>query len=1089
MTWPNENKSIYTFISACAILLILFTSTASADDKSDWIKNHDYALHGGNGGSDLITFAGGPDQFGYYFYDSREGNTNAPRYVWRDISISGTPVNLTEDDQVLGPFPLGFSTNFYGQIVTQYYICSNGWISFSSPEADYINRPIPTADQPNDLLAVFWDDLKPDSGLVYRYTNNADTCIVSWHNYKRFSGTGRYTFEAIIIRGYGIIYQYQSLSGLMNSHTIGIENRTGTTGLQYIYNTNRNETGSAIYFGSRPPHYTNHDVSPNALIAPGAGGQVNDSIVPVVRFINGGNTIVSFSGRVQISHESEEYNQLLAINGLRPDNTIDIVFPSFTPLTTGQYTITATSVDPNDLRHSNDTLRAVYTVYADIYQADFEADWSSFAGNNDWDWGRPTIGPDTAHSGIYLWATGLRNHYSIGPLLSTLYSDTLLLDSSATLSFWHWYDVEALFDGGNVKISSNDGLTWELLQPAGGYDGTISDVFFNPIGGEEAFFGSSGAWLQETFNLDQYGGENVIIKFDFGSDNSTAIDGWYIDDFAVIGAHKASLGWIAGAVTDIDSAQTIPGVVIHAGNRSAVTDSSGHFIFDILPGVYSLSAQAPAYSPDSSNGVTVIAGDTTVLDFSMIPLVLSLDTTAIDTSLSEHQNAIFSRLLQNTGNAAINFVVRLDYGLGHLGLRKNSPDDNSVSPEQAFDFGDEVVTFDPQTPTDDINCVGVEFDGGNFWVTGKHIADGNHKLYRFDRDGNLLAEYNQNTFSEWGWRDLAFDGQYLYASDENEFVKIDPATGQRIADLPRPITIPFPLRGLAYDPITDHFWAANFDSDIIEFDRTAATLHSYPNDRHIYGLAWDDASPDGPWLWVFSQDGASMTQISQFDPRLGHYTGVEFDAIDHNGGIADLAQGACFTSRWDSAKGIFFGMVAGRTTIFDSHDLVQGYEIVSVPQWMVAEPMSGILDPHQSVQLEITVASPDSFAAADSMLQGSVIVESEGLRDYAIPVRVGLRSGIDGNSPAIPNQFALNQNYPNPFNSATQIGFALPASGNVKLTVYNLLGQQVACLIDGNLDAGYHSVIWDASNFTSGIYYYRLSAKGFAASQRMTLLK
>jgi hypothetical protein len=73
--------------------------------------------------------------------------------------------------------------------------------------------------------------------------------------------------------------------------------------------------------------------------------------------------------------------------------------------------------------------------------------------------------------------------------------------------------------------------------------------------------------------------------------------------------------------------------------------------------------------------------------------------------------------------------------------------------------------------------------------------------------------------------------------------------------------------------------------------------------------------------------------------------------------------------------------------------------------------------------------------------------------------------------------FVLFQNYPNPFNAITAIGYWLLDVSDVELSIYNVLGQKVATLVNGNQQAGQHVVHWDASEFSSGIYYYRLSAK------------
>ena len=99
----------------------------------------------------------------------------------------------------------------------------------------------------------------------------------------------------------------------------------------------------------------------------------------------------------------------------------------------------------------------------------------------------------------------------------------------------------------------------------------------------------------------------------------------------------------------------------------------------------------------------------------------------------------------------------------------------------------------------------------------------------------------------------------------------------------------------------------------------------------------------------------------------------------------------------------------------------------------------------------------------------------------------------------IPETFSLKQNYPNPFNPTTRIEFTLPVTADVELMIFNILGQQVATLINDQRSAGYHSVLWNANDsngmkLSSGIYFYKLKATGtdgneFQEIKKMVLLK
>ena len=96
---------------------------------------------------------------------------------------------------------------------------------------------------------------------------------------------------------------------------------------------------------------------------------------------------------------------------------------------------------------------------------------------------------------------------------------------------------------------------------------------------------------------------------------------------------------------------------------------------------------------------------------------------------------------------------------------------------------------------------------------------------------------------------------------------------------------------------------------------------------------------------------------------------------------------------------------------------------------------------------------------------------------------------IDNREYNIQNDFTLSQNHPNPFNPVTTIEYTLSRSGEVSLIIYNILGKEVARLVDGEMTAGNHTANWDASNFASGIYFYRLQAGDFVLTRKMVLLK
>jgi hypothetical protein len=105
----------------------------------------------------------------------------------------------------------------------------------------------------------------------------------------------------------------------------------------------------------------------------------------------------------------------------------------------------------------------------------------------------------------------------------------------------------------------------------------------------------------------------------------------------------------------------------------------------------------------------------------------------------------------------------------------------------------------------------------------------------------------------------------------------------------------------------------------------------------------------------------------------------------------------------------------------------------------------------------------------------------------------GSDQGIGGNQSAaaavIPNEITLHNNYPNPFNPSTNISFGLPSEGHVSLKVYNLLGQEVATLVDERRIAGFHTVTFQPADLASGVYFYVLQAGETRLTRRLVFMK
>ncbi len=189
--------------------------------------------------------AGGPDAFGYTWADSHD--SLGPDFFFVDLTGPGTPLNLGDEDYADQSLPWPFP--FYGNTYSTVRISSNGYLTFGTDGTDYSNDPIPDTTEPNNLIAVLWDDLNPSNGgEVYTwYDADNDRMIVEWYQVPRYGETNSaLTFEAVLYPDGRMVFLYQHLLGTLNSATVGIENEDASDGLPVVYNADYLEDSLAV---------------------------------------------------------------------------------------------------------------------------------------------------------------------------------------------------------------------------------------------------------------------------------------------------------------------------------------------------------------------------------------------------------------------------------------------------------------------------------------------------------------------------------------------------------------------------------------------------------------------------------------------------------------------------------------------------------------------------------------------------------------------------------------------------------------------------------------------------------------------------
>ena len=148
---------------------------------------------------------------------------------------------------------------------------------------------------------------------------------------------------------------------------------------------------------------------------------------------------------------------------------------------------------------------------------------------------------------------------------------------------------------------------------------------------------------------------------------------------------------------------------------------------------------------------------------------------------------------------------------------------------------------------------------------------------------------------------------------------------------------------------------------------------------------------------------------------------------------------------------------------------------------------SSPLQPGETREMSLHVFAINNTGTANIQLQSATFANPNNRITVDLTAIVNPVSVEDENQ--VVDNFYLAQNFPNPFNPSTKINFGLKSSGNVEVSVYNILGNKVATLVNGFKSEGNHSVSFNASNLSSGIYFYKIVTNGFVQTRKMILEK
>ena len=243
--------------------------------------------------------------------------------------------------------------------------------------------------------------------------------------------------------------------------------------------------------------------------------------------------------------------------------------------------------------------------------------------------------------------------------------------------------------------------------------------------------------------------------------------------------------------------------------------------------------------------------------------------------------------------------------------------------------------------------------------------------------------------------------------------------------------------------------------------------------EEVSNSAWIQLSPEGSATSKVYGDALELKPLSPKYAQLGFIKGSEVMDIAH---IA-ASEEVILPIEFNSTEGGTFKISSTDFTIpTDLEVWFHDYQ----------QEVTMVMDGSFSYSFETEGLKNKDVPALSVLNAGAMPFKSTESNRFGITIRPTSVSSEIGDIPLL---FGLDQNYPNPFNPSTTIGYSIKEAGAVSISVYNLMGQKVATLVDEHKSAGQHNIRWNAAGVSSGMYYYRLEANGKAMTRKMTLIK
>lgn len=406
------------------------------------------------------------------------------------------------------------------------------------------------------------------------------------------------------------------------------------------------------------------------------------------------------------------------------------------------------------------------------------------------------------------------------------------------------------------------------------------------------------------------------------------------------------------------------------------------------------------------------------------------------------------------------------------------------------------------TGNDDDIAVSVEVtNSGNVIVSGTSVGDLTSEDY-------LTIMYNSNGAEQWTAR-------YNYdLVDDIEIAKsmtVDGFGNVYVTGFSYGLSKNEDYAVVKYNSAGTEQWVARFNGPSDSYDISTDIITDISGNVYVTGYSYDNVSLEdyatikynssGEQQWVSKYNGASgkfdiANSITTDNAGNVFVTGYSYD-VNSSEDYATVKYNSAGGQQWVSlynGTGNDFDIATSIKSDVNGNVYVAGYSYGSGTQEDFATVKYNSNGDQQWAEIFNGDADSSDIAASLAIDQSGNIytsgysyVTSSGF-DF-ITIKYSQTVGVNQISGNLPEKFLLEQNYPNPFNPNTNIRYTIEEAGYTSLTVYNSVGIEISTLISENLQAGSYSAEFNAENYPSGVYYYKLTSGDFTQVKKMILLK